>query len=58
MPDQLKGLYLITTGTAGSWLAVLKPWQEHLESGLRIALLIVSIASVIVGLVIAARKRP
>lgn len=58
MPDQLKGLYLVTTGSFGAWLAVLKPWLENIESGLRILLLLLSITSVIVGLVIAARKKP
>lgn len=58
MPDSIKGLYLVTSGSFGGWLAVLQPWQEQLESTLRIALLVLSIASVILGLVIAARKKP
>ena len=56
-PDSLKAVVPLTTGTLGTLIAAVNPWQEHIEWGLRIILLCVSIASVIVGLIIAARRR-
>lgn len=58
MTDSLKSLVLVATGSAGTSIAVLKPLQEHIEWSLRITLLVLSIASVIVGLVLAARRKP
>lgn len=57
MPDQFKALFLISSGASGTLIAAIKTWQEHIEWSLRIVLLVVSIASVIVGLVIASRKK-
>lgn len=58
MIDSIKGLFLVASGAGGSYIAIVRPWQEQLEWGARMALLVLSIASVIVGLVIAARKKP
>jgi hypothetical protein len=55
--DLLKAFLPLTTGTAGTIIAAVNPWQEHIEWGLRILLLILSIASVLVGLIIAARAK-
>jgi uncharacterized membrane protein YfcA len=51
------GLFAIFTGSSGLTIAALKPWQDHIEWSLRIALLVLSIASVIVGLVLASRSK-
>lgn len=53
----LKGLFLITTGGGGAAIAVIEPWQEHLEWSMRIALLIVSIVSVSIGLWVTTRRK-
>lgn len=58
MLDHLKAVFLVATGTGGTLIAALKGWQENIEWSLRILLLVVSIASVIAGLVIACRRRP
>lgn len=59
MSDTLKGLFLIASGLSGSVIAVITKWQEQVEWSLRVMLLLLSIASVVVGLVVAARrKRP
>lgn len=55
--DLFRASIALITGTAGTIIASVRPWQEHIEWSLRILLLIFSIASVIVGLVIAARKK-
>ena len=58
LSDSIKGFFLVGWGSAGGIVAVLKPWQENIESGLRIVLLLLSIISVIVGLVIATKPKP
>ena len=53
------GFVAIFTGSGGAIIALIKPWQEHIEWGLRITLLLVSIASVLIGLALTRRgKKP
>lgn len=53
----LRATFLITAGSGGSLIALLQPWQEHLEWGARMLLLVLSIVSVIVGLIVAVRNK-
>lgn len=57
LTDPLKGLFLIGTGTAGGLIAIIKPWQEQIEWTARMALLTLSIASVLLGIWAATRKK-
>lgn len=52
----IEPLFAIVAGLCGSVMAALQPWQEQIEWGGRMVLLLLSMASVIVGIFVA-RKR-
>lgn len=51
----LESGFAIITGSFGSYVAVIHSWQEQIQWGAQMALLLLSIISVLLGILVAVR---
>lgn len=47
--------FAVITGSLGSYIAVIRPWQEQIQWGGQVTLLTLSIVSVCLGILVAVR---
>jgi hypothetical protein len=52
----MESAFAITLGGSGTYMAVIRPWQEQIEWGGRILLLFLSMISVVLGIWLACRS--
>ena len=55
--ENVKGIILTSIGSLGAMIGAIEPWKENIEWAARVALLGVSIASVVLGMYVTLRKR-